>query len=137
MNAELMTQTFKIHLENNFPNLKIGVYVSGQSSDNDLGYHLSKIALTRERSDRLVGLYSFEVYVSSTGHSSQEQLVDKLIEALETLDQSGLLCRASEITWEHQTSTPKATVVYMVRSIRQRESEVKMQSMDQKSLGIK
>jgi hypothetical protein len=137
MNAELMTQAFKAHLENNFPDLRIGAYISGQTSDNDLGYHLAKIAFTRERSDRLVGLYSFEVYVSSTGQSSQEQLVDRLIEALETLDQGELFCRAREVIWEHQNLTSKATVVYMIRSIRQRESAVKMQSMDQKSLGIK
>lgn len=133
MNIVVISRAFAENIGHHFPHLKSGPY-TGELGELELGYRLVKATLNRERSNRFVGLYTFEVFCQVHDPLLASELGDQLLNVLETLEMESTVVRASGLIWETTNEGHKATATYSLQSLRPVEEEVKMTHMKTGSL---
>ncbi|APO44321.1 hypothetical protein BS614_10100 [Paenibacillus xylanexedens] len=99
-------------------------------------YRLQSAQLTRERSDRFVQSYAFEIRWLDADNIPAT-LPDELFEALETIDVEGTPYRATEMRWETENDTPRMLVYYTMRTTKVSESTTPMQQLEQRPTALK
>ncbi|ETT50437.1 MULTISPECIES: phage tail terminator family protein [Paenibacillus] len=139
MSTNQLTTAIADALTRHFPNIPIQPATGDTSSTSDskgITYRLLSAQLTRERSDRFVQSYGFEIRWLDP-NDIPATLPDELFEALETIDVEGTSYRATELRWETENDTPRMLVYYTMRTTKVSESAATMQQLEQRSTALK
>lgn len=139
MTTNQLTTAIADALTRHFPNIPIQPATGGTSSTSDskgITYRLLSAQLTRERSDRFVQSYAFEIRWLDADNIPAT-LPDELFEALETIDVEGTPYRATELRWETENITPRMLVYYTMRTTKMSESAATMQQLEQRPTALK
>lgn len=135
MSINHLTDSISTTLTQHFPNIPI-LPQTGTSSTPGISYRLQSAQLTRERSDRFVQSYAFEIRWLDADNIPAT-LPDELFEALETIDVEGTPYRATELRWETENDTPRMLVYYTMRTTKVLESAATMQKLEQRPTALK
>ncbi|MDP9700621.1 hypothetical protein J2T16_003528 [Paenibacillus intestini] len=137
MTTTQLTNAIATTLSHHLPNIPIQPATGAIAPDTQgLTYRLLAAKLTRERSDRFVQSHIFEIRWLD-GSNIPEDLPDKLIEALETIDVEGTPYRATELRWKAWGETPKLWVYYTMRTTKLSESSGPMNQLEQRPPALK
>jgi len=136
MFTEKLTAAVVRALSLKFPDMPIRPAASAKEFSTDveaIEYRLLSAQMTRERSDRFVQSYAYEM-VWSTTKETRASLPDELFEALETVDVEGTPYRAAELRWEgREDGLPRMMVYYTARTSKSSPPVVVMQHLDSSS----
>lgn len=135
MSINHLTDSISTTLTQHFPNIPI-LPQTGTGSTPGISYRLQSAQLTRERSDRFVQSYAFEIRWLDADNIPAT-LPDELFEALETIDVEGTPYRATELRWETENDTPRMLVYYTMRTTKVSESATTMQQLEQRPTALK
>ncbi|CAM4454504.1 phage tail terminator family protein [Paenibacillus xylanexedens] len=135
MSINHLTDSISTTLTQHFPNIPI-LPQTGTGPTPGISYRLQSAQLTRERSDRFVQSYAFEIRWLDADNIPAT-LPDELFEALETIDVEGTPYRATELRWETENVTPRMLVYYTMRTTKMSEPASTMQQLEERPTTLK